>query len=95
MPAKQVAPSTFRVPQTVPDPQTVELGQGPGVPLTLQAPAPLQVMGVKVEPVHEVPQAVPLAGMWHWPAPSQFPSSPQGVPEAVQALCASLPAVTG
>jgi hypothetical protein len=94
VPSEQVAPRSFSEPQVVGDPQTVELGQGEEL-LTLQVPALSQVLRVSVEPVHEEPQAVPDAGMRHWPAPLQLPSSPQGVPEAVHALCASVPAVTG
>ena len=66
------------MPQVVAEPQTVELGHRLPVPLTLQFPAPSQLMGVSVVPVHEEPQKVPDAGMWHWPAPSQLPSNPQG-----------------
>jgi len=94
VPSVQVAPSTNKVPQVVAVPQTVELGQGLEL-LMLQFPTPSQLVIVRLEPEHDALQAVPLGGMWHWPAPSQFPSSPQGVPEAAQVLCASVPAVTG
>ena len=68
-PLLQLAPSTFCVPQTLPA-QTVELSQGL-LAAELQLPAPSQVLGVKVEPVHVEPQAVPLAPFWQCPAPSQ------------------------
>jgi len=94
VPSEQAAPSTNKVPQVVAVPQTVELGQELEL-LMLQFPAPSQLVMVRIEPEHDALQAVPLARMWHWPAPSQFPSSPQGVPEAVQAPCGSVVALTG
>lgn len=73
--------------------QTPALGQS--AVFELQFPAPSQVWVVSFEPVHEeAPQEVPLTVVRHAPAPSQFPSRPQGG-FAVQVLCASVPAVTG
>jgi hypothetical protein len=92
--AVQFAPSSNRLPQVVLlELQSVWLRQEAVV--VLQFPAPSQVLVVKLEPVHEgEPQAIPLAVTRHWPTPSQLPSRPQGG-IAVQALCVSVPAVTG
>ena len=60
-----------------------------------QAPAPSQVLGVRVEPAHVDPHAVPLAPDWQLPAPSHIPVRPQGTFEAAQALWAAWPAGTG
>ena len=55
-----------------------------------QAPAPSQVLGIRVEPVQVEPQPVPLAPYWHLPAPSHKPVVPQVVFEAVQVLWPTL-----
>jgi hypothetical protein len=91
----QDTPNFFRIPQVVLDPQTVESGQPEGVPLTVQLPVPSQLMGVNIAFWHKEPQPVPRGAIWHWPVPSQVPLRPQIVLSAGQALCGSVPFVTG
>jgi hypothetical protein len=93
VPLVQAAPAAFFAPQTSPS-QAAELSQVLLVPET-QAPAPSQVLGVRVEPVQVEPQAVPLAPNWQLPAPSHIPVRPQRTFEAAQALWAAWPAGTG
>ena len=93
VPLVQAAPATFVVPQTSPS-QAVKASQVLLVPET-QEPAPSQVLGVRVEPAHVEPQAVPLAAYWHLPAPSHMPVAPQGEFAAVQELWPTWPAGTG
>jgi hypothetical protein len=71
--------------------QTRELGHWAPAPAE-HVPSPLQVIGVSVDPLQAVPQAMPCAPKRHPPLPSQVPSCPQVVPEAVQAPCAAFPA---
>jgi hypothetical protein len=93
VPLVQAAPAAFFAPQTSPS-QAAELSQVLLVPET-QAPAPSQVLGVRVEPVQVEPQPVPLAPYWHLPAPSHMPVVPQVVFAAVQILWPAWPAGTG
>ena len=89
----QAEPFPFVPPQMSPALAQTYRPQDVGV-REMQLPAPSQVLGVRVEPVHMEPQPVPLAPYWHLPAPSHRPVVPQVVFESVQVLWPTLPAGT-